>query len=58
MCNMAAKSGAWTIGQKSKPNIAAIAAERLSVAPMMDGTGISKFPIYCQCFAVALSLML
>ena len=35
------------------PNNAATAAARLSIAPMMDGTGSLKFPFYCQCFAEA-----
>ena len=40
------------------PNDAATAAARLSIAPMMDGTGGSKFPYYSEGFARALWGML
>ena len=37
---------------------AATEAARLSTAPMMDGTGSSKFPYFSECFAKALRGML
>ena len=58
VCRIGAKTGSWSIGDLRMPNNAAIAAARLSTAPMMDGTGGLNLPFYCQCFAGTLHLML